>query len=414
MRIVHAYPGASPHSLEIAQALQERGWLECDFTTLAYLPKHPFDSCLMALAAALGWNRVCTEACRRWHDMPFGGRVARYPWWEVVRVTADRLQLGAVTKDKLWERGSLAYDRWVARKLRFGIDAVIGYEHSCLHTFRRARELGIRTIYNMNAPHPAVTEQLITEGTPPELACDGPGAQYFRGVFSKRLAHKDREFANADYVIANSQFTADSLRSRGFPEDRIAIVPLGAPEPSQLRYPIASRDKMVFLFAGRVSVRKGCHLLLKAWDIARPQNSELWFAGGWDLPAPSASLRNLGVRALANLSRKDLYACYAQADVLFFPTLCDGFGVVVTEAFAHGLPVVTTLAAGAAQLIREGENGFLIPPGDVTALANAITHCAKAPNWVRGMRMAARATAVARPWAAFRKEYTEVLLRLVS
>jgi glycosyltransferase involved in cell wall biosynthesis len=414
MRIVHAYTGVSPNSLEVAQALQERGWLECDFTTLAYLPNHPFDASLMALAAAIGWNRIQSELFRRCHDLPSGGRVLRYPWWEVARVAADRMQLGAVAKDKLWERGSAGYDRWVARKLYPGINAVIGYEHSCLHTFRRAHELGIRTIYNMNAPHPAVAEQLINESMPPELATETPDARYFKRLFRSRLAHKDREFASADYVIANSQFTAESLRSRGFPTERIDIVPLGAPEATPFLRPTLAGDKMVFLYAGRVAVHKGGHLLLKAWDLARPHNCELWFAGGWDLPVPPASMRTPGVRVLGNLTREELYACYRKADLLLFPTLCDGFGMVVTEALAHGLPVLTTFAAGAADLIREGENGLVIPPGDVTALRNAITECARTPDRIRAMRIGAKAAATARPWSIFRQEYADALLRLLT
>lgn len=413
MRIVHAYPGASPHSLEIAQALQERGWLECDFTTLAFLPNHPLDASLMAFVTTFGWSRIQKVVLRRCHEMPFGGCVARYPWWDLARVTADRLQLGAVAKDRLWERGSTAYDRWVSRKLHSRIDAVIGYEHSCLHTFRRARELGIRTIYNMNAPHPAVSDRLVSKATPRDLASQRPGAAYFNRIFRRRLAHKEREFAIADYVIANSQFAAETLQSQGFPSDRIAVVLLGAPKPAKFRARPLARTKMIFLYAGRVAPHKGCHLLLKAWELSKPPNSELWFAGDWDLPALPVSLSALGVKLLGRLSWEDLYARYEMADLLVFPSLCDGFGAVVTEALAHGLPVLTTFAAGAAQFIREGENGFVIPPGDVAALAKALADCAKAPNRVRRLRRAARVTASARPWTVFRREYTNVLLQLL-
>jgi glycosyltransferase involved in cell wall biosynthesis len=51
-----------------------------------------------------------------------------------------------------------------------------------------------------------------------------------------------------------------------------------------------------------------------------------------------------------------------------FPTLCDGFGLVVAEALAQGLPVLTTREAGAADLIREGENGFLMEAASVEVL----------------------------------------------
>jgi len=75
-----------------------------------------------------------------------------------------------------------------------------------------------------------------------------------------------------------------------------------------------------------------------------------------------------------------LPALYAEADALVLPSRHDGWGLVVNEALASGIPVVATTAVGAAtDLLREGETGFLVPPADVGALATALLAAARAP-----------------------------------
>ena len=93
---------------------------------------------------------------------------------------------------------------------------------------------------------------------------------------------------------------------------------------------------------------------------------------------------------------------YIGASVLIFPTLFDGFGMVVQEAFAYGLPVITTAHAGAAELIVEGMNGFVIPPRDPEALAQIMSWCISHPEELWKMRVAALKTAEAWTWKDFR------------
>jgi glycosyltransferase involved in cell wall biosynthesis len=105
----------------------------------------------------------------------------------------------------------------------------------------------------------------------------------------------------------------------------------------------------------------------------------------------------------------ELRAAYQRASVLVFPTLCDGFGMVVSEAMACGLPVITTHNAGAKDWIRPGESGFVIPPGDADALAAALQWCADHPGDLLAMRRAALETASRYTWKDFRRSFREQL-----
>jgi glycosyltransferase involved in cell wall biosynthesis len=410
MRIVHAYPGVMPHASEVARALAERGWLESHLTAAAWLPQHPLDRAALRALAALGRAGRGLDR-RRLEGVPWR-RVARSPGWELLRVVAGRL--GPVAQDRVWEAGSLAFDRWVAGRVRPGQDAVIGYEHSCRATFVRARRLGVATVYNMTAPHYRTAEAVLSNEVGQAPGLRDRYRAYVERQGPRRGRHKDAEFALADCVIANSRLTAQSLGGLGPPGDRVAVVPLGAPPLDPRWVAGGSREKFVFLHAGSVSVRKGSHLLLQAWKQLAPRQAELWIAGGWQLPRLPDLASTPGVRELGNLSPGQLAERYLAADVLVFPTLCDGFGMVVTEAFAHGLPVLTTTAAGAADLVRSGENGLLVPPGDADRLAAALDWCLRDPHRTRAMRRAAAATAAARPWEVYRREYADCLARLLG
>ena len=93
---------------------------------------------------------------------------------------------------------------------------------------------------------------------------------------------------------------------------------------------------------------------------------------------------------------------YAASSVLVFPTLCDGFGMVVTEAWSRGLPVLTTPCAGVTDLLRDRENGLLFPARDPEAIAATILGCAERRDELRAMRGAARTTAAAWQWSDYR------------
>jgi glycosyltransferase involved in cell wall biosynthesis len=77
----------------------------------------------------------------------------------------------------------------------------------------------------------------------------------------------------------------------------------------------------------------------------------------------------------------------AQADVLVFPTLSDGFGLVQLEAMAQGLPVIATSACG--EVVRDGWDGFVVPPGDVESLVEALRRLRREPDLYAAMSQAA-------------------------
>ncbi|MGN8697534.1 glycosyltransferase family 4 protein [Bacillota bacterium HCP3S3_F1_1] len=134
--------------------------------------------------------------------------------------------------------------------------------------------------------------------------------------------------------------------------------------------------KKVVLAVGQFVPRKGYDILLQAWKQC-DQNNELWIIGG---DAPSAYIELKNKLRLSNVyfigfkCKEELMEYYKAADLFVHPTREDIWGLVINEALANGLPVVTTdRCVGGCELVQNGINGYIVPTGDSEKLSNAIT-----------------------------------------
>ena len=163
------------------------------------------------------------------------------------------------------------------------------------------------------------------------------------------------------------------------------------------------------LYAGHLSVRKGFHYLLEAWRRLQPAGAELHAYGPLRLPDRVVGDLPDSLVLHGSVPRAELMEAYEQAHLLVFPTLCDGFGMVASEALSRGVPVLTTRNAGAVDLIKEGRNGFVVPPADADALADRLEACLSDPAALLDMRQAALDTARSWTWVDFRAAFVERL-----
>src|SRR5258706_8160973 len=150
---------------------------------------------------------------------------------------------------------------------------------------------------------------------------------------------------------------------------------------------------MRIAFVGQAVERKGLPILLRAFEALREQLPvELLVVGaGRDEVAPLL-MDERGVQVLGKVSDAERNAVLAAADVLCAPSLGgESFGMVLTEAFAAGTPVVCSDLPGYADVARDGVDGVLVPRGDATALAEALRDLALDPY--RRARLAASARA---------------------
>jgi glycosyltransferase involved in cell wall biosynthesis len=160
------------------------------------------------------------------------------------------------------------------------------------------------------------------------------------------------------------------------------------------------------LFAGRLEIRKGLEVLLRAAPlvIAQVPNVRFVLAGGSHPTLPVARLESLidslGVRGnlelLGHVPRSEIYSWFNRATLCAMPSYYETFGLTALEAMSAGLPVVATKVNGLSEVVEDGISGLLVPPGDATALAEAITRLLLHPDDCRRMGLSAKARALSR------------------
>lgn len=412
MGVVVFQPSVAPFVQQAALALHEADALAAFVTTVADEPRRLRQRALCAVARLAGRDLAPQFRRRSVSALP-PEKVATHPWGELLRLAVGAIDRDGRATDLVWETTERAFDRRVARRLHRGVTGVYGFEHSSLATFTHACSLGLPIAYDVPAPDSEFVHRLLAGEMErfPELR-----TAYHRHTAkreARRLARRRAEWHAADVIIAASHFTKRSYEQAGLPAAAVHIVPYGAPPPLARDAALAARPAsapLTLLWAGTFSIRKGAHYLLEAW---RQRNlgahARLRVFGAVTLP--ERALRPLpdGVELCGSIPREQLLREYHHADALIFPTLCDGFGMVVTEAWSRGLPVITTPAAGAVDLLQPQRNGLLVEPGNASSITETLDWCFTHRADLAAMREAALATAAAWQWSDYRQTLARVL-----
>jgi glycosyltransferase involved in cell wall biosynthesis len=200
-----------------------------------------------------------------------------------------------------------------------------------------------------------------------------------------------RALVGANLVLAPSSDTISKLVSvQGVSPEKIRQLPWPlspsflamADDPAELPAPPDFPKGRVVLTVGRWAASeryKGADLLLGAIAQLRAARPDLRLAAvgsGDDLPRLRSVAANLGISDrvyfLENLSRQEIAACYARADLFALPSTAEGFGLVFLEGMAFSKAAIGAASGGATDVIEDGVNGLLVPPNDEERLAQAL------------------------------------------
>ncbi len=407
MKGVIANPGVGPHVQQTATAYQEQQLLHTFYTTLYQRPDAVFNRYFPGLYRQLSRRTL--------QNIP-PQQVKTFNRFELLRILADKT-LSPVATDFIWEWGELAFDNWVSKQISCSIQWVHVYEHCSLSTLKRAKKQGIKSFYEQPSQHFSFFERIAKDQLKkyPELI--NPETLLLTDQKSERRNQRRAQELNlCDYIICNSTFTKKTLIEGKISAEKIITIPLGFPDAVK-NIDKNSIGKTIFICAGNQSLRKGTHLLYQAWKNCnfKAEEAELWMIGSNQLPLKLRQGLGEHVKFIPNMPHSEMLQLMAKADLLVLPTLCDGFGLVITEAMAQGLPVITTYNSGGPDLITDGKNGFLLNAGDAEQLANCLKWCVLNKSLVENMRIDALQKAKTYPWASFRKQLvTEITSRIVS
>jgi phosphatidyl-myo-inositol alpha-mannosyltransferase len=175
---------------------------------------------------------------------------------------------------------------------------------------------------------------------------------------------------------------AAAWTGRRFFGGRYRVIPNGVHvEPLGPRLPRAPGDPLRLVFVGQAVERKGLPVLLRAFEALREHLPvRLEIVGASQEEVAGMLLDDRGVHALGKVSDERKRQALREADLLCAPSLGgESFGMVLTEAFAAGTPVVASDIAGYADVVTHGSDGVLVPRGDPTALAEVLRDLALDP-----------------------------------
>jgi glycosyltransferase involved in cell wall biosynthesis len=323
-----------------------------------------------------------------WHEAPPGlpdwvGRWTWLRWWLGQRILLDSRRLG----------------RWAAREVALlRPDRCYLFAEVALETLEWTRAHAIPSVLD----NPTGDVRHFRDAWLRETRRWVGGT--FRGHPSEGMvARSAREYALADAVRVASTFSRDSMVERGVAAGKVAVV----------RYPIdvrrfvppsAPRDgtgRLRVCCVASIGLAKGFQYLLEAARATGPDRVELELVGGTDSRGARLLLARLrDGMTVRQGSVPQLLEAYQRAELFVLPSLHDGWGFVVPEAMACGLPVVVTDTSGARDLVEPGRTGWIVPAGDAAAIAEVLREALADRGRLARMGAAAREAVAtrAREW----------------
>lgn len=251
-----------------------------------------------------------------------------------------------------------------------------------------------------------------------------------RWGYDRAMIH--RAIRRADLYVAYTGFEAQHVVAHGADVEKVEVIGVGVdPEPFERIDPLAAKraiglgDVPVVGFIGQLGVHKGVDTLLEAMPAvwARRPETRLLIAGSRTEFAAQVEAR---VAGYAEEARRKVHLHYdfeesekprlfAAVDAFVYPSGYESFGLAFLEAWAAGKPVVGCRRGAVPDVVRDGQDGVLVPFRDAGALAAAILGLLENPEWARGMGLNGRTRVLDRhTWAAVAARFRESYVRTVQ
>jgi len=254
-------------------------------------------------------------------------------------------------------------------------DAAYLWPATSLETFRKVKKLGQPIFLERFNCYTGTAKRILDD------AYTRLGVHPQHPNTPDKIQQEQAEVGLADFIFCPSPEVTKSFQEAGVPEQKLIPTSYGW---SPRRFPTIPSDKLrretvTVLFVGSVCVRKGAHLLLRAWERAGVKG-RLMLWGSMEPTIAETCGEILERSDVVHLEyNKDIAFAYREADIFAFPSLEEGSPLVIYEAMAHGLPVLTS-PMGAGSIVRDGIDGIIVSPDDGDAWVEALRKLAHSPE----------------------------------
>jgi glycosyltransferase involved in cell wall biosynthesis len=168
-----------------------------------------------------------------------------------------------------------------------------------------------------------------------------------------------------------------------------------------------------FIYAGQSSIRKGIPVLMEAWKRAQLRDAELLLVGSWQLADSKLKQLPSRVSYLGPVGPEKLRELYRESDVFVFPSFFEGFGLVILEAMACGLPVIASDRSAGPDVLGD-LYGRVVTAGDIDQLAETLRWFAENREKIPAMKSAARRKAESFTWEKYREAVSDAVAPYVG
>ncbi len=404
VKVIHAHPGAGIFVRQSALSYLENDMLEYFLTTFVSHEKYFLSNFIAKIVPQLKRD-ISRKAI---DELPFE-KLKLYPYKELIRLFASRYASPMVTHH-IWEWAELAFDKWVASVIaqefkKQKIDAIHVYEHAALSSLQKAKQKGIFTIYEQPSVYHDKFKVLARKLFKEE--------KYFAEAYKKILfspsnekvyQRKEKEVYLSDLIICNSTFTKNSLPKEI--RSRSEVIPLGFPKVNEYTKNKNENDKIIFMISGNISYLKGGHHVLRVWQKFNDiyQQAELRVIGTFMLDERERQNLPSSVTFYDRLIHEEYLQFIQQIDIAISYTYTDGFGMIISEAMAKGIPVIVTPNCMAPDFITHQKNGWIVPVGDEDALLQQMKWCVENRHLLPKIGYEAIQTAKNWQWEDFRNK----------
>ncbi len=332
--------------------------------------------------------------------------VTTHPLMEVGRLASKKMHMpyfsrhekGIFSVDSMYQR----FDKQVAQTIkseRSSVDlkAVYAYEDGALESFKSAKELGLKCIYDLPIAYWETGRKLLLEEAAryPEWVPTLGG-----GILDsqKKLDRKMQEMELADVVVAPGSFVLNSI-PEGAKSKRLIMAPFGSPASHTIQ-PVIKKGNdgpLRVLFVGSMGQRKGLGDLFEAVKLLE-KSVELIVLGTPLMPLETYFTIYSDFKHEGNRPHNEVLELMRSCDVFCLPSIVEGRALVMQEAMSQGLPIIITPNTGGEDLIVEGETGFLVPIRSPEKIAEKLNWFIENKDQICSMGQKAAAHAAKLTW----------------
>lgn len=301
------------------------------------------------------------------------------------------------------------------KKNKTKIDAVYSYEDCSLNSFKFAKKSGLTTIYDLTSPYWYVKKKILDH----ELVIHPEWKLSSTEILNKKkIINKNQELFLSDQVIVASTFSAKSLNFYKKKKLNIETISYGVKNLNVKKiFQRKTNEKLKIIFVGRPILSKGIHYLIEVLSgLDFPWQLEI-FGSIPEKPDQISKklllfLQNSNCKCYGNISNPKLLDRMRNSHVMIFPSLYEGFGQVILESLACGLPIITTENTGAPDIIVNGKNGFITPIRDIKFTRKILYQLYLDEKFRCNIAENSLVTAKKKPWSLYQNKILFFLTQL--